>query len=94
MRINRSGSFAASRMSCKRNAHVRQPDRPAVGFITTSEWHDIVWEIGLDRRRVIVDGEVRFEGAGQYAGIESAPSVGQCFGSTVSVREFTITPLP
>jgi len=26
-------------------------------------------------------------------GIESAPSVGPCFGSTVSIREFSITPL-
>jgi hypothetical protein len=52
-----------------------------------------VWEIGLDRMRVIVDGEVRFDEAGNYSGIESAPSVGPCFGSTISVREFTITPL-
>lgn len=42
--------------------------------------------------RVVVDGEVRFEGAGNYSGIESAPSVGPCFGSTVSIREFSITP--
>ena len=42
---------------------------------------------------VVMDGEIRFEGAGDYSGIESAPSVGPCFGSTVSVREFYITPL-
>jgi hypothetical protein len=29
----------------------------------------------------------------QISGIESAPSVGPCFGSTISIREFTITPL-
>jgi hypothetical protein len=63
------------------------------GFLTTTDWHDIVWEIALDRMRVLVDGEVRFEKAGDYAGIESAPSVGPCFGSTVSIRECTITPL-
>ena len=63
------------------------------GFITTNEWHEIVWEIRLDRLRVVVDGEVRFEGSGDYSGIESAPSVGPCFGSSISVREFTITPL-
>jgi hypothetical protein len=63
------------------------------GFITTNEWHEIAWEIQLDRMRVVVDGEVRCEGAGNYSGIESAPSVGPCFGSAISVREFTITPI-
>ena len=62
------------------------------GFIATNEWHDIVWEIELDRMRVLVDGEVRFEKQGDYSGIESAPSVGPCFGSAVTVREFIITP--
>ena len=63
------------------------------GFITTNEWHEVLWEIGLDRLRVVVDGEVRFEKSGDYSGIESAPSVGPCFGSAIAVREFTITPL-
>ncbi len=63
------------------------------GFLTTGDWHDISWEIGPDRMRVTVDGQVRFEGAGDYSRIESAPSVGPCFGSTISVREFRITPL-
>ena len=63
------------------------------GFITTTDWHDITWEVGLDRMRVIVDGEVRFDGAGDYSGIESAPSVGPCFGSTISIREFHVRPL-
>jgi len=43
--------------------------------------------------RVMVDGEVRFEKSGDYSGIESAPSVGPCFGSAIAVREFTITPV-
>ena len=63
------------------------------GFIATTDWHEIVWEIHLDRMRVTVDGEVRFEGRGDYSGIESAPSVGPCFGSTISLREVSITPL-
>ena len=63
------------------------------GFITTNEWHDIAWEIGLDRMRVVVDGEVRYEGSGEYSGIESAPSVGPCFGSRIAIREFSINPL-
>lgn len=60
------------------------------GFIATNEWHEILWEIGLKRMRVIVDGDVRFDGEGDYSGFESAPSVGPCFGSTVSVREFNV----
>ena len=63
------------------------------GFLATNEWHEIVWEIHLDRLRVIVDGEVRFEKTGDYAGFESAPSVGPCFGSAVSLREFSVSPL-
>jgi hypothetical protein len=63
------------------------------GFIAPNEWHDIAWEIRLDKMRVVVDGEVRYEGAGDYSGIESAPSVGPCFGSAISVRGFTITPI-
>ena len=63
------------------------------GFMTTNEWHDIAWEIRLDRMRVIVDGEVRYDGQGDYSGIESTPSVGPCFGSAISIREFSITPL-
>ena len=63
------------------------------GFIATNEWHDISWEIRLDGMRVVVDGEIRYDGPGDYSGIESAPSVGPCFGSAIAVREFTITPL-
>lgn len=60
------------------------------GFITTTDWHEISWEISLDHMRVIVDGEVRFERNGDYSQIESTPSVGPCFGSTISVRECSI----
>ncbi len=63
------------------------------GFLTTNEFHEIEWEIRLDRMRVIVDGEVRYDGEGDYSGIESTPSVGPCFGSAISIREFSITPL-
>jgi len=63
------------------------------GFITTTEWHEIVWEIRLDGMRVTVDGEVRFDAGGDYSNIESAPSVGSCFGSTISIRECSITSL-
>ena len=74
-------------------ATAKQHSLPDKGFLTTNEWHEISWEIRLDSMRVVVDGEVRFEIEGDYSGIESAPSVGPCFGSTVSVREFSITPI-
>ena len=63
------------------------------GFISTTDWHEIVWEIFLESTRVVVDGELRFETKGDYSGIESAPSVGPCFGSTISIREFSSTQL-
>ena len=66
---------------------------PNKGFLSTNEWHEIQWEIHLDSMRLVVDGEVRFEKQADYSGFESAPSVGPCFGSTVSVREFSVSPL-
>jgi hypothetical protein len=63
------------------------------GFLTIGDWHDISWEIGLDRMRVVVDGETRFDCPGDYAAIKSVPSAGPCFGSTVSIREFKVSPL-
>lgn len=74
-------------------ATAKQHGLEGKGFINTTEWHEITWEIRLDRMRVIVDGEVRFESEGDYSGIESAPSAGPCFGSAVSLREFSIMPL-
>ena len=74
-------------------ATAEQHALPNKGFLAPDEWHEILWEIRLNRMRVVVDGEVRFETEGDYSRIESAPSVGPCFGSTVSVREFSITPL-
>lgn len=61
------------------------------GFLSTTDGHEILWDIQLDRMRVVVDGEVRYEAPGDYSGIDSAPSVGPCFSSTVSIRECTIT---
>lgn len=74
-------------------ASAEQHPVPDKGFISTTEWHEVVWEIGPDRMRVIVDGAVRFEKAGDYSGFESAPSVGPCFGSKVTIREFSVEAL-
>ena len=61
------------------------------GFITTSEWHEVVWEIDRHAMQLTVDGSNRFACAGDYSAIESAVGIGPCFGSTVTVKEFTVT---
>jgi len=35
-------------------------------------WHEIVWEIQPGSMRLLVDGELRFERAGEYGNIEAA----------------------
>jgi hypothetical protein len=74
-------------------ATAEQHSLPDKGFLLTNEWHEISWEIRLDSMRVVVDGAVLYDDKGNYSGIESAPSVGPCFGSAIAVREFSITPL-
>lgn len=60
------------------------------GFIAIDQWHEIVWEIKAASMRLLVDGELRFEGVGEYGGIEAPLAIGPCFGSTVTVRSFDI----
>jgi hypothetical protein len=43
------------------------------------------------RMRLEVDGQVRFAGDGDYANVEAPLAIGPCFGSTVTVREFSVT---
>lgn len=62
------------------------------GFIAAGEWHEIVWEVTPHAMQVIADGSVRFASAGDYDDINAAIGIGPCFGSTVTVREFTVTP--
>jgi hypothetical protein len=40
--------------------------------------------------RVLVDGRLRFEGSGDWGSIEAPVAIGPCFGSTVTVRSFTV----
>lgn len=60
------------------------------GFIAVDQWHEIVWEVGTDSMRVQVDGQPRFAGEGAYGGITAPLAIGPCFGSTVTVRSFTV----
>lgn len=61
------------------------------GFIEAGAWHEILWEIDARAMRVVVDGEDRFVGTGMYADIDAPIGIGPCFGSTVVVREFSVT---
>ena len=65
---------------------------PGKGFITANAWHDVEWSLTKRLMRVVVDGDVRFEGEGDYADIVAPVAIGPCFGSTVTVRSLVVTP--
>lgn len=60
------------------------------GFITVDQWHEIIWEVKPNSMRLLVDGDLRFEGHGDWGNIEAPLAVGPCFGSTITVRSFTV----
>jgi len=61
------------------------------GFITPGEWHESEWRVTADSMRLLVDGRQRFASEGAYSGIEAPLAVGPCFGSTVTVRELSVS---
>jgi hypothetical protein len=66
------------------------------GMVTTKEWHDIAWEISTNAMKIIVDGEVRFEGKGFYGSLSGFPAIGPA-DSPVTVSSFAVdsdTPEP
>ena len=68
----------------------RQRGVEDAGFIAVDQWHEIVWEIQSTSMRLLVDGELRFQHAGNYDHIEAPLAIGPCFGSTVTVRSFVV----
>ncbi len=60
------------------------------GFITSGQWHEVDWEINPDSMRLLVDGRLRYEQEGKYGNIEAPLAIGPCFGSTVTVRSFSV----
>jgi len=60
------------------------------GFIEPNTWHEIAWEIDPGSMRVLVNGEMRFEQQGEWRQVEAPVAIGPCFGSTVTVRSFTV----
>ena len=62
---------------------------PGQGFLTTKEWHELVWEISTNAMKISVDGELRFEGKGYYSSINAFPGIGP-LASPVTVNTFAI----
>jgi hypothetical protein len=60
------------------------------GFLSADQWHEVVWEVKPDLMRLLVDGELRFEMKDDFRMIRSALGIGPCFGSTVTVRSFSV----
>ena len=61
------------------------------GFIEVGVWHEIVWRIDAGAMSLVVDGEERFTCNGDYAAVDAPLAIGPCFGSTVVVREFSVS---
>ena len=59
------------------------------GMLTTKEWHDIAWEISTNSMKITVDGDVRFEGQGNYSSLSSFPAIGPT-DSPVTVSSFIV----
>jgi hypothetical protein len=63
------------------------------GGIEKNVFHDIVWRIGLQRMQVLVDGEERYRGVGDYRTVVSPVGIGPAWGSRVDVESLVIAPL-
>ncbi len=63
------------------------------GLVSENKWHDIAWEIRADGMKISVDGNVRFEGPGDYSALEGVLGIGPAWGSVVSVDSFGVEPL-
>jgi hypothetical protein len=69
-------------------------DAEGEGFLEVNQWHEIEWEILHGSMRVLVDGRLRFEQTGDWGRFDAPVAIGPCFGSTVTVRSFTVEENP
>jgi len=67
---------------------------PGKGSVSEKEWHIVRWEIAAAEMRVFVDGELRYQAKGEFAGLARQLGIGPALGSTVSVQSFVVEPLP
>jgi hypothetical protein len=67
------------------------PDR---GLLLPDRLHELVWEITTNNMSVSVDGQIRYQGKGDYGGVKAYPGIGPTNGTT-SLESFVLeTPLP
>ena len=64
-----------------------------MGGVEQDKFHDIVWRIGLRRMQVLVDGEERWRGEGDYSAVVSPVGIGPALGSQVEVESLIVAPL-
>ncbi len=63
------------------------------GAVEKGEFHDIVWRIEPRRMQVLVDGQERYRGVGDYHAVVSPVGIGPALGSRVDVESVVIAPL-
>ena len=66
---------------------------PGQGFISLSAWHELVWEVTSNSMIVAVDGEIRFEGKGDYGRLNAYPAIGSRDGP-LTIRSLEIEGQP
>lgn len=64
-----------------------------MGGIEQDVFHDIVWRIGQRQMQVLVDGEERWRGEGDYSAVVSPVGIGPALGSRVDVESLVVAPL-
>jgi hypothetical protein len=64
------------------------------GSVTPNAIHEVVWEIHLDKMRLLVDGVERYQQTGNYSQLKSEVSIGPAHGSTLILQSLSIRPLP
>jgi hypothetical protein len=63
------------------------------GAVEKAEFHNIVWRIEPRRMQVLVDGQERYRGVGDYRAVVSPVGIGPALGSRVDVESVVIAPL-
>jgi hypothetical protein len=68
--------------------------KAGAGAIPAGRYVTVTWTVLPDKQTISVDGQLRFEDAGDYSGIDRPVSVFPAEGSTVTVKSLTVKQLP
>lgn len=68
--------------------------KPGAGLIPTNKYVAIRWVVTPKKQSIYVDGQLRYEHAGDYSGINNPVSVFPSHGSEVTVRTIKVRQLP